>query len=150
MPAPAICAGDVNCHHTGWGYKHTTKDGETMSDWASSAEAALLYDSKEPPPRELLLCTMEHIHHGPKPRPQARTTHHRYYLSGHTIVRQSSKCHRWFSRYLVNQLSDRTPGKLIGSYSPQRLKEEHHISQLHKLTTRCPYPHRIATCLYTQ
>ena len=59
VPAPAIYAGDFNCQHTDWGYKQTTKDGETLSDWASSAEAVLLYDPKEP---ELLLCTMEHIH----------------------------------------------------------------------------------------
>ena len=32
-----------------WGYKQTTKDGETLSDWASSAEAVLLYDPKELP-----------------------------------------------------------------------------------------------------
>ena len=49
VPAPAIYAGDFNCQHTDWGYKHTTKDGETLSDWASSAEAVLLYDPKEPP-----------------------------------------------------------------------------------------------------
>ena len=49
VPAPAIYAGDFNCQHTDWGYKQTTKDGETLSDWASSAEAVLLYDPKEPP-----------------------------------------------------------------------------------------------------
>ena len=36
VPAPAIYAGDFNCQHTDWGYKHTTKDRETLSDWASS------------------------------------------------------------------------------------------------------------------
>ena len=49
MPAPAIYAGDFNCQHTDWGYKQTTKDGETLSDLASSTEAVLLYDPKEPP-----------------------------------------------------------------------------------------------------
>ena len=48
VPVPAIYAGDFNCQHTDWGYKQTTKDGETLSDWASSAEAVLLYDPKEP------------------------------------------------------------------------------------------------------
>ena len=48
VPAPAIYAGDFNCQHTDWGYKQTTKDGETLSDWASSAEAVLLYNPKEP------------------------------------------------------------------------------------------------------
>ena len=43
LPAPAICAGDFSCQHTDWGYIHTTKDGETLSDWASSAEVVLLY-----------------------------------------------------------------------------------------------------------
>ena len=49
VPAPAFYAGDFNCQHTDWGYKQTTKDGETLSDWASSAEAVLLHDPKEPP-----------------------------------------------------------------------------------------------------
>ena len=49
LPAPAIYAGDFNCQHTDWGYKQTTKDGETLSDWASTAEAVLLYDPKEHP-----------------------------------------------------------------------------------------------------
>ena len=49
VPAPAIYAGDFNCQHTDWGYKQTTKDGETLSDRASNAEAVLLYDPKEPP-----------------------------------------------------------------------------------------------------
>ena len=48
VPAPAIYAGDFNCQHTDWGYKQTTKDGETLSDWASSAEAVLLSDPKVP------------------------------------------------------------------------------------------------------
>ena len=47
---PAIYAGDVNCQHTYWGDKLTTKDNETlMTDWASSAEAVQLYDPKERP-----------------------------------------------------------------------------------------------------
>ena len=49
VPAPAIYAGDFNCQHIDWGYKQTTKDGETLSEWASSAEAVLLYDPREPP-----------------------------------------------------------------------------------------------------
>ena len=49
VPAPAIYAGDFNCQHTYWGYKHTIKDGDTLSDWASSTEAVLLYEPKEPP-----------------------------------------------------------------------------------------------------
>ena len=47
--APAVYAGDFNCHHTDWGYKHTTRDGETLTDWASNAGATLLFDPKEPP-----------------------------------------------------------------------------------------------------
>ena len=67
---------------------------------------------------------------------------------GHTIGRLSSKSHRWFSRYLVSQLRDGTSGKLTGSYSQQRLKEEHQVSQIHKLMMRTPHTQRIATCLY--
>ena len=48
-PAPAIYAGDFNCQHTDWGYSHTTPDGETLSEWASNANAHLLFDPKEPP-----------------------------------------------------------------------------------------------------
>ena len=47
-----------------------------------------------------------------------------------------------------NQLRYQTSGKLTGNYSPQRLKEEHQVSQIHKLTTRTPHTQRIATCLY--
>ena len=49
MTAPAIYAGDFNCKNTDWGYKHTTQDSIMLSDWASSAEALLLFDPKEPP-----------------------------------------------------------------------------------------------------
>ena len=45
VPAPAIYAGDFNCQHTDWGYKQITKDGETLSVWASRAEGVLLYRS---------------------------------------------------------------------------------------------------------
>ena len=48
-PAPAIYARDFNCQHTDWGYSHTTPDGETLSEWASTANAQLLFDPKEPP-----------------------------------------------------------------------------------------------------
>ena len=50
------------------------------------------------------------------------------------------------SNHHVNQLRDGTSGKLTGSYSPQRLKEEHQVSQIHKLMTRTPHTQRIATC----
>ena len=43
---------------------------------------------------------------------------------------------------------DGTSGKLTGSYSPQRLKEEHQVSQMHKLMTQTPHTQRMATCLY--
>lgn len=48
-PAPAIYAGDFNCQHIDWGYSHTTPNGEILSQWASSANALLLFDPKEPP-----------------------------------------------------------------------------------------------------
>lgn len=48
-PAPAIYAGDFNCQHTGWGYSHTTLDGDTLSEWTSNTDAQLLFDPKEPP-----------------------------------------------------------------------------------------------------
>ncbi|CAM4567709.1 unnamed protein product [Leuciscus chuanchicus] len=43
-PAPAIYAGDFNCQHIDWGYSHTTPNGEILSQWASSANALLLFD----------------------------------------------------------------------------------------------------------
>ena len=57
---------------------------------------------------------------------------------GKTIGRLSSKCHRWFSRLLVNQLRDGTSRKLTGSYSPQRLREE---NQLLPSPARAPAGH---------
>ena len=49
VTAPAIYAGDFNCQHPDWGCNYTTQDGRTLSDWASNAEALLLFDPKEPP-----------------------------------------------------------------------------------------------------
>lgn len=49
MTASTIYAGDFNCQHTDWGYNQTLQDGEGLSEWASSAEALLLLDSKELP-----------------------------------------------------------------------------------------------------
>ena len=47
-PAPAVYAGDFNCWSTDWGYKTTNPDGAYLADWASTADAALLFDLKEP------------------------------------------------------------------------------------------------------
>ena len=103
VPAPAIYAGDVNCQHTDWGYKQTTKDGETLSDWASSAEELLLYDPKEPPS---FFSARWNTYTNPDlafavgrscdPKPERRIIY-RFPRSHHrpSII---TKSHRWFSR----------------------------------------------------
>ena len=99
VPAPAIYAGDFNCQHTDWGYKQTTKDGETLSDWESSAEAVLQRSHR-----------VSSLHDGT--HTPTRTWHSTWAVvatqsqndallidsPGHTIGRLSSKSHRWFSR----------------------------------------------------
>ena len=47
-PAPAVYASDFNCWNTDWGYKITNPDGAYLADWASTADAELLFDLKEP------------------------------------------------------------------------------------------------------
>ena len=102
VPAPAIHAGDFNCQHTDWGYKQTTKDGETLSDWASSAEAVLQYDPKEPRASSLHDGTHTPSRTWRSPWAVAATQSQNDALlidsPGHTIGRLSSKSHRWFSR----------------------------------------------------
>ena len=46
-PSPAVYAGDFNCWNTDRGYKTTNPDGAYLADWASMADAVLLFDSKE-------------------------------------------------------------------------------------------------------
>ena len=99
---PAIYVGDFNCQHTGWGHKHTTKDGEMLGDWASSAEAVLPYGPKEPPSffsarwntykNPDLAFTMGRI--------CDQKLERRIIIDflGHRFCRLLSKCHRWFSR----------------------------------------------------
>ena len=48
LPAPAVYTGDFNSHHTDWGYSSSSTDGDFLVDLASTAEATLLYDPKEP------------------------------------------------------------------------------------------------------
>ena len=102
LPAPAICAGDFSCQHTDWGYIHTTKDGETLSDWASSAEVVLLKDQKEPRASSLRdgTHTPTRTWHSPwaVAATQSQNDASLTYSPGHTIGRLTSKCHRWFSR----------------------------------------------------
>ena len=99
VTAPAIYAGDFNCQHPDWGYNYTTQEGRMMNDWASNAEALLLFDPKEPPSFFSarwntriwpLLCV-------------AVTTRSLRDVSlagfpAHTTDRLSSKCHHWCSR----------------------------------------------------
>ena len=48
VPAPAVYAGDFHSHQTDWGYSSSSTDGDFLIDWASTAEATLLYGPKEP------------------------------------------------------------------------------------------------------
>ena len=152
VPAPAIYAGDFNCQQTDWGFKQTTKDGETLSDWASSAEAVLLYDPKEPPS---LFSARWNTYTNPDlafavgrscdPKPEQRIID-RFPRSHHqpSIIKVPSLVQPIDGKPVIG---DGTSGKLTGSYSPQRMKEEHHVSQIHMLMTQTQHTQRIATCL---
>lgn len=59
VPAPAVYTGDLNSHHTNWGYSNFNTDGDSLVDWASTVYATLLYDPKE---LLFLLCTLEQLH----------------------------------------------------------------------------------------
>ena len=48
VPAPAIYAGDFNSNHTDWGCNNTNHGSITLTEWASSIDAMLLYNPKEP------------------------------------------------------------------------------------------------------
>ena len=59
VPAPAVYTGNLNSHHTNWGYSNFNTDGDSLVDWASTVYATLLYDPKE---LLFLLCTLEQLH----------------------------------------------------------------------------------------
>ena len=48
VPSPALYTSDFNCQHTDWAYKKSNADGDSLVEWASSIDATLLYDLKEP------------------------------------------------------------------------------------------------------
>ena len=43
---PAIYSGDLNCHHTAWGYRQYDNNGEELFDWSSHANLHFLYNAK--------------------------------------------------------------------------------------------------------
>jgi len=43
----AIYVGDFNSHHPDWGYDSPTKEGDTLLDWASCGDFALVHDSEQ-------------------------------------------------------------------------------------------------------
>ena len=127
VQAPAIYAGDFNCQHTDWGYFHTTPDGETLCEWASNANAQLLFDPKEPQVSTLQDGT-----------PSPTQTSHLLYATtvtqfqrdrlsigspGHTTGRLSSKPPHWCSREKVNLPVGGTCGRPTGRHS---LREREH------------------------
>ena len=46
--SPALYAGDFNCQHIDWAYKNSNADSDFLVEWASSIDATLLYNLKEP------------------------------------------------------------------------------------------------------
>jgi len=48
LPHPAVMVGDFNSHHPDWGYQDTDQNGISLTDWASSNDFHLLFDSKQP------------------------------------------------------------------------------------------------------
>lgn len=47
LPHPAVYTGDFNSHNTLWGYESNDTNGVTLSEWAESANAYLIFDAKD-------------------------------------------------------------------------------------------------------
>lgn len=44
---PCVYSGDLNCHHTQWGYRFNDNDGELLLDWANNNSFELIFDAKD-------------------------------------------------------------------------------------------------------
>ena len=49
FPHPCLYAGDFKCQHVDWGYSTTSPDGESLVDWATKGNLALLHNPKDAP-----------------------------------------------------------------------------------------------------
>ena len=47
FPHPCLYAGDFNCQHVDWGYSTTSPDGESLVDWVTKSNLALLHNPKD-------------------------------------------------------------------------------------------------------
>ena len=142
--APAIYAGDFNCQHIDWGYSHTSADGEALSEWASNADALLLYDPKEHPSFH---SSRWNTHTNPDLAFAAALTPHQRDASSTdspdpTTARPSSRSPRWCNLSRENQSGDGTLGRPTGSYSRQRQKKEQSVSrsQTPEMWMECTLP----------
>ena len=48
FPHPCLYASDFNCQHVDWGNNTTSPDGESLVDWATKSNLALLHNPKDP------------------------------------------------------------------------------------------------------
>ena len=49
FPHPCLYAGVFNYQHVDWGYSFTSPDGESLADWATKSNLALLHNPKDAP-----------------------------------------------------------------------------------------------------
>ena len=49
FPHPCLYASDFNCQHVNWDNNTTSPDGESLVDWATKSNLALLHNPKDPP-----------------------------------------------------------------------------------------------------
>ena len=47
FPHPCLYAGEFNCQRADWGYNTTSPDGQSLVDWATKSNLALLHNSKD-------------------------------------------------------------------------------------------------------
>jgi len=47
LPHPAIYVGDFNSHHPDWGYDTPNNDSDTLLEWASCSDVALVREPKQ-------------------------------------------------------------------------------------------------------
>lgn len=121
-PEPAIYAGYFNCQHTDWGHSHTTPNGETLSQWASSANALL------PPPSFFSARWNTHIN----PDLAFAVCHTAQKPEGHVLDRLP-RSHHQLSIIKVPSFDRQTV-----CHSPRRQKEHHHASRTQTTATWMP------------
>ena len=118
LPHSCLYAGNFNCQHVDWGYSTTSPDGESLVDWASKSNLALLHNPKDAPASSLDAGTLVPTQTWPS---RARVT----WAGNWTDVSWKSslglnidhlwlRAPKWLSHFQVSLANDGTFGKPNG------------------------------------